>query len=86
MVYNFFVKKTSGSGVQSMSNERPSDLAMEQLAKELHKPTIRKFKKRKVYSSFKDKSAALADMQIIRKFNKEFRFLLCGIDIFSKYS
>ena len=28
----------------------------------------------------------LADMQFIRKFNKGFRFLLCVIDIFSKYA
>ena len=27
----------------------------------------------------------LADMQLISKFNKRFRFLLCVIDIFSKY-
>ena len=59
-----------------------------QLAKELHKPVIRKFKKRKVYSGFKDNiwSADLADMQLISKFNKGFRFLLCVIDIFSKYA
>ena len=30
--------------------------------------------------------ADLADMEWISKFNKEFRFLLCGIDIFSKYA
>ena len=60
----------------------------EQLAKELHKPIIRKFKKRKVYSGFKDNiwGADLADMQLISKFNKGFRFLLCVIDIFSKYA
>ena len=28
----------------------------------------------------------LADMQLISKFNKEFRFLLCVIDIFIKYA
>ena len=28
----------------------------------------------------------LADMQLISKSNKEFRFLLCVIDIFSKYA
>ena len=44
MVYKFFDKKSSGSGV--MSNQ--------QLANELHKPIIRKFKRRKVYSSFTD--------------------------------
>ena len=51
----------------------------EQLAEELHKPIIRKLKKRKVYSTFKDNiwGADLADMHLIRKFNKGFRFLLC---------
>ena len=41
-----------------------------------------------VYSGFKDNTwgADLADMQLIRKFNKGFRFLLCIIDIFSKYA
>ena len=59
----------------------------EQLAEELHKPIIKKFKKRKVYSVFKDNiwGADLADMQLISKFNKGFRFLLCVNDIFSKY-
>ena len=60
----------------------------EQLAEELHKPIITKFKKRKVYSVFKDNiwGADLAHMQLISKFNKGFRFLLCVIDIFSKYA
>ena len=31
-------------------------------------------------------SADLADMKLISKFNKGFRFLLCVIDIFSKYA
>ena len=58
-----------------------------QLADELHKPIIRKFGKRKVYSSFRDNvwGVDLADMQLLSKFNKGFRFLLCVIDIFSKY-
>ena len=45
-------------------------------------------KKRAVYSGFKDiiGGADLADMQLISKFNKWFRFLLCVIDIFSKYA
>ena len=60
----------------------------EQLAEDWHKPIIRNFKKRKVYSGFKDNiwGADLADMQLISKFNKGFRFLLCVIDIFSKYA
>ena len=81
MVYKFFDKKTAGSGIKSIPQN-------EKLVEELHKPFIKKFKKRKVYSSFKDHiwGAGLADMQLISKFNKGFRFLLCVIDIFSKYA
>ena len=59
-----------------------------QIADDLHKPTIIKFKKRKVDSSFRDNiwSAHLADMQLVSKFNKGIRFLLCVIHIFSKYA
>ena len=82
MVYKFFDKKSKGSGVNI-----PLEFN-EQLAEELHKPIIRKFKKRTVYSRFKDNiwGADLADMKLISTFNKEFRFLLCVIDIFSKYA
>ena len=82
MVYKFFDKKSTDSGVNI-----PSDFN-EQLAKELHKPIIRKFKKRKVYTGFKDNiwGADLANMQLISKLNKGFRFLLCVIDSFSKYA
>ena len=37
-------------------------------------------------NSIESKISDLADMQLISKFNKEFRFLLCVIDIFSKYA
>ena len=75
MVYKCFDKKASGGVITIPQSE--------QLAEELHKPVIRKFTKRKVYSSFKDNiwSADLADIQSITKFNKG--FLLCVIDIFS---
>ena len=41
-----------------------------------------------MYSSFKDniRSVDLADVQLISKFNKEFRYLLCVIDTYSKYA
>ena len=84
MVYKFFDKKSAGRGVNMhANNERPLDLA-----EELHKSIIRTFKKRAVYSGFKDNiwGADLADMQLISKFNKGFRFLLCVIDFFSKYA
>ena len=85
MVYKFFDKKTAGSGLSHTIKSTPQN---QQLAEELHKPIIKRFKKRKVYSPFKDNiwGADLADMQLIIKFNKEFRFLLCVIDIFSKYA
>ena len=60
----------------------------QQLAEELHKPIIKKFKKRKVQSTYKDNvwGADLADMQLIRKYNRGVRFLLCVLDIFSIYA
>ena len=62
MVYRFVDKKTVG--IKYMPQN-------EQLGAELHKPIIRKFKKRKVYSTFKDNiwGADLEDMQLIIKFN-----------------
>ena len=97
MVYNFFDKKLTGSGIVNNINSnnnnnkvkqnwRPLDLTTLQLAEELHKPIIKKIKKTKVYSGFKDNRADLADMQLISKFNKGFRFLCCVIDTFSKYA
>ena len=43
---------------------------------------------KKVYSTFKDNiwGVDLADMQLLTKYNKGIRFLLCVIDIFSKYA
>ena len=81
MVYKFFDKKSQGKG---LANNKENV----QLADELHKLVIDKFKKRKVHSSFKNNiwGIDLADMQLLSKFNKEFRFLFCDIDIFSKYA
>ena len=82
MVYNFFDKNftVSGTNIPLEFNE--------QLAKELQKPIIRNFKKITAYSGSKGNvwDADLADMQLISKFNKGFRFLLCVIDLFSKYA
>ena len=56
--------------------------------KELVKPIIRNFKKRRAYLGFKDNiwGADIADMQLLSKFNRRFRFLLGIIDMFSKYA
>ena len=82
MVYKFFDKKSKGSGIKNDIKEN------QQLASELHKAIIRKFKKRKVYSSFKDNilGVDLADMQLISKYNKGIRYLLSVLDFFSKYA
>ena len=82
MVYTFFDKKSKSSGVNIPFESN------EQLVKESTKPLMRKFKKRNVSSGFKDNiwGADLADIQLISKFNKRFRFLFCVIDIFSKYA
>ena len=80
MVYKFFDKLSSGSGVATEPNY--------QLANELHRQIIRKFKRRKVYSSFRDNiwGVDLADMQSLSKYNKEIKYLLCAIDLFSNYA
>ena len=60
----------------------------QQLADELHKPIVKKLNKRKAYSSFKYNICVvdLVDMQLLSTFNKGIRFLLCVINIFSKYA
>ena len=77
MVYKFFDKKTR-SGVN----------ANEQLAEELHKPVTKRFKRRKVYARFKDNiwAADLADMESLSSKNKNVKYLLCFIDVLTKYS
>ena len=81
IVYKFFDKKTSSSGI------RHENISNKKLGEELHEPIIRNFNERKVDSPFIDNiwSKDLSDMQLISKFNKEPRFLLFAIDIYSKY-
>ena len=80
MVYKFFDKMSKGSRITNESNY--------QLANGLHKPIIRKIKKTKVYSSFRDNiwGADLANMQSLSKYNKGINYLSCAIDLFSKYA
>ena len=82
MDINQGLEKTSGSGIkiENTSNKESTE--------ELHKSIIKEFKKQKVYSSFIDNiwGADLADMQLISKFTKRICFLLCVIDIFSKFA
>ena len=98
MVYIVFDKIPSGSGVATLVNKFTFNgdfnqkerlfvvMAMQKLAEELHWPVIRKFEKRKVSSSFKEKiwGAVLADMHLISKLDKGIRFLLCVVIVLSK--
>ena len=79
MVCNFFDKKSSRSGIANELNC--------QLASEVRKQIIQKFKKRNVYSSYRDNiwGIDLADMQSLSKYNKGIKYLFCAIDLFSKY-
>ena len=82
MVYKFFDKKSTGSGINTIKSSSSI------LADELHKPAIRKFKKRKVYSQFKDNiwGVDLADMQSLSRKNKGIKYLLRAIDLYGKYA
>ena len=74
MVYKSFDKKSKGSGVNIKVKHN------EQLAKKLHKAIIRNFKKRTVYSGFKDNiwGSYLADMQSLSKYNKGI-IIMCNL-------
>ena len=99
MVYKFFDSKVSPLDKKTMSGKGNADSTAEPsslermrnnkiLAEELHKPVIKKFNKRKVYSQFRDNiwGVDLADMQSLSKKNKGIKHLLCAIDLFSKYT
>ena len=75
-VHKFFDKKSSESGVATEPNY--------QLANDLHRQIIRKCKRRKVYSSFRDNiwGVDLADMQSLGKYNKAIKYLENNYNIF----
>ena len=77
MVKKFFDKKT-GSGIS----------VNEQVGEELHKPVIKKFKRRKVYARFKDniRTVDLTEMESLSSKNTNVKYLLCVIDVFIKYA
>ena len=80
MVYRFLDKKSAESGVATKPNQ--------QLVNKLHEQIIRRFKRRKVYSSLRDNiwGVDFADMQSLRKYNKGIKYLLCVSDLRSKYA
>ena len=80
IVYKSFDKKSSGGGVDAEPNY--------QLESKLHRQIIRKFKRQKVYSSFRDNiwGVDLADMQSLSKYNKGIIYLLCATNSLNKYA
>ena len=89
MVYKFFDKKSMGSGITRDTTKSSSlERSFLILADELHKPVIKKFNKRKVYSQFKDNiwGVDFAEMQSLSRKNKGIKYLLCAIDLYSKYA
>ena len=72
MAYKVFDKETAGGSVKN----------------KMYKSVMKKIEKRKVHSSFIDNiwGSDLADMQLLSKFNKGIRFLLCDLGIYSKYA
>ena len=77
MVYKFFDKKSAkGRGINKENLK---------LDNELHKPIIRKIKKRKVYSSFKDNiwGVDLADLQVntTKELNIFYALLICFLNM-----
>ena len=86
MVYKFFDKTSTRNGFKKLKNTTKSSSSI--LANELHQPIIKEFDKRKVYLQFKDNiwGVDLADMQSLSRKNKGIKYLLCAIDLFSKYA
>ena len=76
------IQWTSG---ETVKNE---NICKKEVAEELHKPIIKKFKERKVQSAFTSNNwdDDLADMNFISKINMRIYFLLCVTDIYSKYA
>ena len=80
MVYKVFDKKTSGKGIKN------ENISNKELAEELYKTFFKKVMKRKLPFIDNIWGADLANMQLIFKVNKGFRFSLCVMDIYSKYA
>ena len=60
----------------------------EQLAEKLHKPVIEKFERKNLYARFKKNisTAGLAELESLSSKNENIKYLLCAIDIFTKYA
>ena len=82
MVYKFFDKKSTGSGVDASLANKSATEPNYQLANELHRQIIRTFKRQKVYSSSRDNiwGVDLAYMQSLSNYKRGIKYLLCAIN------
>ena len=87
IVYKFFDKTSSGIGIATSLANKTATEPNYKLANELYQQIIRKFKRLKVYSSFRDNiwGVDLADMQSLSKYNKGIKHycvqLICLVNI-----
>ena len=81
MVYKFFNERTKRMGIDS-GNIFPGN---EILAEELHKPIIKNFKRRKVYSGFKDDIWGVDFIIFLMKEQKEWVLILVKYSLKMKY-
>ena len=77
--YSFLDKKTPEFGATSSVND--------ELAQELHKPVFIQSKRKRVYARFKDNiwAADLGEKESLSSESQGVKYLLCVIDIFTKY-
>ena len=85
LIKNPSVKATMHTNKSVIKNEI---ICNKKLTEGFNKPIVIKFYKRKAHALFIDNiwGADSVDMELISKFNKGCRFLLCVIDIYSKYA
>ncbi|PFX22179.1 hypothetical protein AWC38_SpisGene13318 [Stylophora pistillata] len=86
------IKQKLGLGVKQSKSKKRKKPSSEvnwkvKLADELHKPIKRNFTRRRIIVNHIDEiwAADLVEMQKFSKWNKDYRYLLMVIDVFSKY-
>ena len=85
MVYNFFDKKTRSGAI---ATSKAGLSVNEKVPEELHEPVTKKFKWKNVYARLKKNiwAANLAEIELLSSKNKNVKYLLCVINVFTKYA
>ena len=88
MAYKFVDKKYISFANKSAKDSDIKSMPNQQLQNEFHKLIIRNYKIRRVYFSSRDNiwGAHLTDMELISKYSKGIRYLLCDIVLFGKHA